>query len=94
MDPRPRRALPTRFGERIPTGVKEDKEWFDAVARRDGDKLRETHLEARGIMRPELIVQENPHRVEPVQPGPAELGIDAPRVEGVGLKHLELVDGV
>lgn len=39
-------------------------------------------------------MQEYPHRVELVLLGPAEFDIDAVRVEGVGLKHLELVDGV
>ena len=64
------------------------------MARRDGDKLRQTSLEAAVILGPELIMEKDPHTVEPVQPGPAELGIDAPGVVGVGLKHLELIDGV
>jgi hypothetical protein len=78
---------------RIPAGVKKDEEWFDAVARRHGDKLRETQLEASRVLGPELIMEENPHAVESGRPGPAQLGIDAPRVEGGRLKHLELIDG-
>jgi hypothetical protein len=64
------------------------------VARRDGDELRETALEASGILGPQLIVEEDPHAVEPVRPGPAELGIDAPGVIRARLKHLKLIDGV
>ena len=51
-------------------------------------------VKAAAVLGPQLIVEENPHHIEPVQPRPAELGVDALRVEGVGLKHLELVDGV
>ena len=51
-------------------------------------------MEAAGILRPQLIMQEDPHRVEPVEPGPAQFGIDAPRVVGAGLKHLELIDRI
>jgi hypothetical protein len=64
------------------------------MARRDGDKLRQTSSEAAVILGPKLIMEKDSHSVEPVQPGPAELGIDAPGVKGVGLKHLELIDGV
>ena len=63
------------------------------MARRDGDKLRQTSSEAAVILGPELIMEKDPHTVEPVKPCPAQLGIDAPRVEGGGLKHLELIDG-
>ena len=71
VHPGPRRALPARSGERIPTRVEEDKQRFDAVARRDADKLRETALEAPLILGPELIVEEDPHSVEPVEPRPS-----------------------
>jgi hypothetical protein len=63
------------------------------VARRDGDELRETALEAALILGPQLIVQEDPHSVEPVKPGQAQLAVDAPGVVSARLKHLELIDG-
>src|SRR5262249_47039867 len=61
---RSRRALLTRFGERIPTRVEQDKQWFDAMARRDGDKPRKTSLEAAMILGPQLIVEKDPHCIE------------------------------
>src|SRR5262249_6417447 len=42
VDPRPRRALSAQSGQRVPTGVEQDKQWFDTMPRRDADKLRET----------------------------------------------------
>ena len=41
---------------------------------------------------PQLVVQEHPDRVQFVQSGPTQFGVDAPRVVGARLKHLELVD--
>ena len=82
------------LGKRVPAEVEQDEQWFDALARRDGDEPRETALESSVILGPELIVQEDPHRVEPGGAGPAQLGVDALGVEGVGLKHLQLIDGV
>ena len=46
------------------------------------------------VLGPQLIVQEDPHCVEPVRPGHAQLGVDAPGVVGARLEHLELIDGV
>lgn len=71
-------AAAGRVWERIPTGVEQDEEWFNAVARRNADKLCKTALEASPVLGPELIVQEDPHSVEPVHLGPAEFGVDAP----------------
>jgi hypothetical protein len=90
----PRRALASRPGLRIPTGIEENEQWFDAMARRDVDELPEAAMKAALIGRPELIMEKNTSGVVAVELRPAELGIDAPRVEGVGLEHLELVDGV
>jgi hypothetical protein len=90
----PRRALASRARLRIPTGVEEYEQRFDAMARRDVDELPKACLEAAMIGCPELIMKEHPCGVVTVELGPAQLGIDAPRVEGVGLEHLELVDGV
>jgi len=36
--------------ERVPAGVEQDEQWFDLVARRDGDELREAALEALAIL--------------------------------------------
>jgi hypothetical protein len=51
-------------------------------------------LEAALIGGPELIVKEHPRGVVAIELRPAQFGIDAPGVERIGLKHLELVDGV
>ena len=64
------------------------------MARRDTDELRETALEALAVLRPQLIVEEDPHSVEPEQPSHAQLAIDAPGIISARLKHLELIDGV
>ena len=60
VDPRFRRALRARSGERIPTRVEEDEEWFDAVARRDADKLRETAVGSLGDPGPRADRGERP----------------------------------
>jgi len=59
----------------------------------DPDELRQARLEAVRVLGPQLIVQEHPHSVESGGPGPAQLDMDAQGVEGVGLEHLQLVDG-
>jgi hypothetical protein len=64
------------------------------VVCRDGDELRETALKALAILGPQLIVEEDPHSVEPEQPSHAQLAIDARGVISARLKHLELIDGV
>src|SRR5581483_4219070 len=84
--------LATEPGHRIPAGVEQDEQRLDAMPRRNTNELRETFLEASGILRPELIVQEDPHCVESVVAGPAQFGVDATRVVGAGLEHLELID--
>jgi len=81
-------------GQRIPTGVEQHEKWFDSMARRDADKLRKTCLEAARILSPQLIVQKDSDRVEPMEPGPAQFHVDAPGIVGTRLKHLELIDGV
>jgi hypothetical protein len=87
-------VLPAKLGVRVPTRIEEDEQRFDAVARRDVDKLRKSRLEATLILGPELVVQKHPDTVESIKPRPAEFGIDARGIEGVALKHLELIDGV
>src|SRR6476620_11911144 len=64
------------------------------MARRDRDELREPAGEAGAILGPQLIVKEHPHGVEPDQPARAQLAVDASRVVGSRLPHLELIDGV
>jgi hypothetical protein len=64
------------------------------VVRCDRDELPETALKALAILGPQLIVEEDPHSVEPEQPSHAQLTIDAPGVISSRLKHLELIDGV
>ena len=93
MNARLRRTLFAKRRKRVPAGVKEDEERFDAVVGRDGDELREPGLEPAGVLCPQLIVQEHPHGVETGGSGPAQLDMDAQRVERVRLKHLQLVDG-
>src|SRR6202140_5974471 len=85
------RTLRTRPRERIPAGVEQDKEWFDAVVCRDGDELRQTALKALAILGPQLIVKEDPHSVDPEEPSHAQLPIDAPGIISARLKHLELI---
>ena len=46
-----------------------------------------------GVLLPRQVVQEHPHRRHAETFGPAELLVDRLRIEGVGLPHLELVDG-
>lgn len=86
--------LATDPGHRIPARVEKYKHRFDAMPRRDADELRETCLKSPRILRPELIVEKDAHRVQAVEPGPAQFGVDAPWVVAAGLEHLELIDGV
>ncbi|BDB45626.1 hypothetical protein IWGMT90018_60720 [Mycobacterium kiyosense] len=58
----------------------------------DTDELRQPGLEALPVLSPQLVVQEHPHRVEPVEARSAQLAVDAGGIVGAGLKHLELID--
>jgi len=88
------RALRTQFRVRIPAGIEEHQHGPDAVFLRDDEELFETLLETLRILLPEFVVQEHAHGVHADCLRPAELLVDLRRVEGVGLPHLELVDGV
>ena len=74
--------LAAYLGMRIPAGVEQHEQRFDAVASGDADELRQTGLEATRILSPELVVQEDSHRIESMQTGPTEFGVDAARVVG------------
>ena len=78
----------------IPARIEEDEQRLDGMAGRDGYELHQPSKETLPVLDPEQIVEEYPHGVEPEPPGHAQLGIDAPRIVGVGLKHLELIDRV
>ena len=84
--------LATHLGMRVPAGVEQHEQRLDAMTGRDVDELRQTRLEAAGILSPQLVVQEDADRVQSVQPGPTQFGVDAPRVVGARLEHLELID--
>jgi hypothetical protein len=77
---------------RIPAGVEQHEQRLDAMAGRDADELRQSGLETARILRVQLVVQEDPHGIESVQTSPTEFGVDAARVIGAWLEHLQLVD--
>src|SRR3984957_11316700 len=84
--------LATDWGIEVLFALEQHEQRLDAMTARDVDELRQTGLEAAGILSPQLVVQENPYRVQSVQSGPTQFGVDAPRVVGAGLEHLEVVD--
>ena len=56
------------------------------MTRRDADELRKPAAEPGPVGGPQLIVKEHPHGVESDLLSQAELGVDAARVVGAGLK--------
>ena len=79
---------------RIPTRIEEHEERFDRVAGRDRHELHQPAKEPASVLDPRLIVEEHPDRVETELAGHAQLGVGATRIVGLGLEHLELIDGV
>ena len=55
------------------------------------NELGEPTLKAHTALRPQLVMQEDPYRVEPGQPGDAQLAVDLLQVIGVRLEHLQLI---
>ena len=86
--------LRAEFGVGIPAGIEEDEEGADMMFRRDGEEDADTVTEAVGVLLPDQVVKEDAHGVHAEGFGPAQLEVDAFGVEGFGLPHLELIDGV
>ena len=63
--------------------------WLAAIR----DELRKPAAEPGPVGGPQLIVKKHPHGVHTNSLGHAELAIDATRIVGASLKHLELVHG-
>ena len=59
----------------------------------DGQKCVDALLKALRILLPEQVVQEHAHGVHADALGPAQFAVDGGRIEGVGLPHLQFVDG-
>ena len=78
----------------LPAGVEEHEERADVVFRGDGEEGVEALLEAVGVLLPELVLEEDAHGVHADGFSEAELTVVDRGVEGLGLEHLEFVDGV
>ena len=78
----------------IPAGIEEHEDGLDVVLGGDGEEGVEALLEAFGVLLPELVLQEDAHGVHADGLRHAEFFVVELRVEGGGLKHFELVDGV
>ncbi len=76
----PARAGSQLGGVRVPAGIEQHEQRFDAVAGRDADELRELAREAGTVLHPQLIVQEHSHGVEADLLGDAKFAVDAARV--------------
>ena len=88
------RVLGTEVWVGLPAGVEEDEQGADVVFGGDGEEGVEAALEAFGILGPELVLEEDAHGVHADGFAEAELFVVEGGVEGVGLEHFELVDGV
>ncbi len=86
--------LGAEVGVGLPAGVEEYQKRLDMVLCCDGEEGVESFGEALGVLLPELILQEDAHGVHADGFGEGQLLVVELRVEGGGLKHLELVDGV
>ena len=64
------------------------------VLRCDRQELIQSHLEACRVLLPKLVLEEDPHRVHSDTLSHAEFLVVQARVEGGGLEHLQLVDGI
>lgn len=88
------RMLGTEMRVRFPAGIEEHKDGADMMTGGDSKESIEAADESFGILLPELVLQEDAHGVHADGLGKAEFTVIDCRVEGGGLKHLELVDGV
>ena len=86
--------LGTELRVRLPAGIEENEERADVVFRGDGEEDVDSITKAFGILLPKEVVEEDAHGVHAEALGPAELEVDAFGIEGVGLPHFELIDGV
>ncbi len=73
---------------------KRTKQRADVVLCGDGEEGVEALVEAFGVLLPELVLQEDAHGVHADGFAEAEFVVVERGVEGGGLEHLELVDGV
>jgi hypothetical protein len=64
------------------------------MLRGDGEEGVEAALEAVGVLLPELVLQEDAHDVHADGFSVTEFAVVNGWIEGVGLEHLELVDGI
>src|SRR5215469_17820061 len=78
----------------LPARVEQDEDGSDVMARCDREEGVETLEEALGILLVELVLQEDAHGIHADGLGQAKLTVINSWIEGCGLKHLELVDGV
>ena len=86
--------LQSQFRVRIPTRIEKHKQRLDVVPRRDFKELIDALLESDGILLPQQVMEENPHRVHPQTLRPTKLFVDLGGVETLRLPHFQLVDRV
>ena len=94
MDAGDGRVLRTEVRSGLPAGVEQDEDGADVMPTGDGEKGVEALLEAGRILAPELVLEEDAGGVHADGLGEAKLFVVQGGVEGGGLEHLELVDGV
>src|SRR5690606_7572503 len=87
------RSLLAGYRKRIPAGIKEDKQWPDAVIIGQAQAMFYTGDKPRGILLVRQVMQVNAGLVHTQVSCPSQFFLDGFRTEGVFLPHLQLVDG-
>src|SRR5258708_8543224 len=93
MDTGAWRALLTEFGIGIPAGIEQNENRADLVLIRNLKKYLHAFAESCRILLPKKVVKKNAHGIQADRLGPAELQVNAFRIERVRLPHFEFVDG-
>ena len=93
VHPGNRRVLRAELVGRVPAGIEQDQQRLDVMPGGDRQEGINAFLEARRVLDPQRVMQEDPHGGHAHAFRPTQLAVDLGGVEAFGLPHLKLVDG-